>query len=191
MSEALQTAALDGEGPSGERKSANSTSFRELMGQYATGVCVVAVPGGTPDASAGSAVLDHEDGPSGMTVNSLVSISLEPMLICWAIQNTSTQFELYTGALDFTVSILAEDQHRLARRYAARGNSERDLADFALSEGGLPVIAGALGYLECRRWSLYPAGDHTLIFGEVVGIERARKAGPLGFFGGEFCRVAP
>lgn len=151
------------------------------MAQYATGVCVIAVPG--RDA-------DSDQAPSGMTVNSLVSISLEPMLISWAIQNASSQFGLYTAAPRFTVSILAEDQHRLARRYAARGNSERDLGDFALSGSGLPVIAGALGYLECRRWSLYPAGDHTLIFGEVVGLARAREAGPLGFFGGEFCRIA-
>ncbi|MEE4152913.1 MAG: flavin reductase family protein [Erythrobacter sp.] len=150
------------------------------MGRYATGVCVVAVP----DPAA-----DPDHGPSGMTVNSFVSISLEPMLIAWAIQNSSSQFARYTKAPAFTVSILAQDQHRLARRYAARGDSERDLADFSLSKGGLPVIAGALGHMECRRWSLYPAGDHTMIFGEVIGIERGPDASPLGFFGGEFCRI--
>lgn len=181
MNKAFPSTASEANGASGERGGPSPVSFRELMGQFATGVCIVSVP--EPAA-------DPADGPAGMTVNSLVSISLEPMLIAWAIQNASSQFARYTEAAHFTVSILAEDQHRLARRYAARGNAERDLADFARSEAGLPVIAGALGYLECRRWSLYPAGDHTLIFGEVTGIARARPAAPLGFFGGEFCRIA-
>lgn len=153
--------------------------FRALMGQFATGVCVISVPGQSPDEAA-----------LGMTVNSFVSVSLEPMLVSWSIQNSSTQFAAYTQADVFAVSILAQNQRDLARRFASRGNAERKPEDFELGLGGLPVVKGSLGYLECKRWSLYPAGDHTMIFGEVVGIEQAGGHSPLGFFGGEFCRIA-
>ena len=153
--------------------------FRQLMGLFATGVCVVSVKSADGTATA-------------MTVNSFVSVSLDPMLVSWSLQNASSQFDLYASADGFAVSILAEGQAELARRYAARGDSQLRGDDFVSGKFGLPVIDGALAHLECRRWSDYTAGDHTLIFGEVLGMS-ASNAGeaesPLGFFNGQFCSI--
>lgn len=155
----------------------DTAEFRKLMGLFATGVCVVSVEGG-------------ERGIVGMTVNSLVSVSLDPMLVCWSLQNSSSQFELYTQADRFAVSILAHPQQGLAQRYASRKGAKLETGDFTMSAAGLPVVHGALGYLECRRWSLYPAGDHTMIFGEVSGLHLPGQIHePLGFFNGRFCTI--
>ncbi len=154
-----------------------TAAFRKLMSQFATGVCVVSA-------------CDADGLHCGITVNSLVSVSLEPLLVCWSVQNSASQFDLWTQASNFAVSILGENQRDIAMRYASRGSSGLRDVDFEQSPGGLPVIAGAMGYFECRQWSLYPAGDHTMIFGEVMGIDQASDARPLGFFGGEFCRIA-
>lgn len=151
--------------------------FRKLMGQFATGVCVVS-----------TAAVDGTI--SGITVNSLVSVSLEPLLVCWSLGNASSQFAIWSEAESFAISILGEDQQDLAMRYATRGSAALEKDDFIHTPQGLPVIGGALGYLECRRWSLYPAGDHTMVFGEVVGINQAAQTRPLGFYGGSFCRIA-
>ena len=151
--------------------------FRKLMSQFATGVCVVST-------------LSEAGDPSGITVNSLVSVSLEPMLVCWSLQNDSSQFALWSEAKDFAISILSEDQADVALRYAARGDTAREDDDFVQSGAGLPVIREALAYIECRQWSLYPAGDHTMVFGQVTGTQQAPGGKPLGFFGGEFCRIA-
>ncbi len=154
--------------------------FRQLMGLFTTGVCVVSVAAG-------------DDSIAAMTVNSFVSVSLDPMLVCWNLQNASSQFDIYAGAERFAVSILARNQAELAQRYASRGDHGMRNDDFARSAGGLPVIAGSLGFLECRRWSDYVAGDHTLIFGEVTGLSNQADPGeagsPLGFFNGEFCGI--
>ncbi|MEO0464035.1 MAG: flavin reductase family protein [Pseudomonadota bacterium] len=152
-------------------------AFRKLMGQFATGVCVVAAPRGG-------------GGVSGITVNSFVSVSLDPMLVCWSIQNQSSQFDFWAQAPGFTISILNEDQGSLARRYAARGDTESSDDDFIQSASGLPVVSDAIGHLECRQWSLYPVGDHTMVFGEVVGMSAVDGGRPLGFFGGAFCRIS-
>lgn len=151
-------------------------AFRQAMGLFATGVGIVSVA--KPDGS-----------PSGITANSIVSVSLEPMLVSWSIQNGSSLFDLYADAERFAISILNVDQRELALRYAARGDTQTQTDDFELSERGHPVIAGAVGTIECRRWSAYPAGDHTMIFGEVTGITSAEGIDPLGFFGGRFCRI--
>lgn len=144
------------------------------MGRFATGVAVVAVP-------------EAGGGVAAMTINSLVSVSLEPMLVSWSLKNAASQFAAYAGAERFTISILAEHRQPLARRYAARASSALMPEDFAAGEGRLPVIAGALGHLVCRRFALHAAGDHTLILGEVEAMAQADGAGrPLVFFGGTF-----
>lgn len=160
--------------------------FRRLMGQFATGVCVVSTPA-------------KDGGIAAMTVNSFASVSLDPMLVSWNLHNSSSQFELYSAADHFAVSILAADQAELAQRYAGRGDQQLLEQDFTSGGKGLPVIAGALVHFECRRWSTFPAGDHTVIFGEILGMsantlpseadakDSAQSA--LGFFGGKFCSI--
>ena len=151
-------------------------ALRRLLGQFATGVCVVSAR-------------DPEGVPFGITVNSFVSVSLEPPLIAWSVQNSATLFDLWTQANAFAVSILAEDQADVAERYAASGQCALLPDDFTVSSRQLPRLNGALGRLECRHWSLYPAGDHTMVFGEVIDIERTTRDRPLGFFGGEFSQI--
>lgn len=146
------------------------------MGRFATGVCVVSL-------------LRGDDSVGAMTINSFVSVSLDPMLISWSLQNSSSHFNDFAEAQDFTISILAEDQELLARRYAARGDVAKIAEDFAFLPSGLPVITGALAYVECTRWALHPAGDHTLILGEVTGFGESGNPPPLLFFGGKFGRL--
>ncbi|MEM9500594.1 MAG: flavin reductase family protein [Pseudomonadota bacterium] len=150
--------------------------FRSVMGLFSTGVCIV---------SMGSA----DKKPSGITANSFVSVSLDPMLVCWSIQNSSSQFDAFAEANDFAISILGEDQQDIARRCASRGDTQLQADDFVWTGSGLPVVAGALGQIECRQWSVYPAGDHTMIFGEVTSLNAQHDLRPLGFFGGRFCRI--
>ncbi|MEL6539834.1 MAG: flavin reductase family protein [Pseudomonadota bacterium] len=156
-------------------------AFRQLMGQFATGVCVVSTT--LPRAGGGEEL-------AGITVNSFVSISLDPLLVCWSLGNDSSQFEVWSEAQRFAISILGQDQGDLALRYAVRGSRELNDDDFEQSRYGNPVISGALGYLECRQWSLYPAGDHTMVLGEVIGMHQASHGRPLVFYGGEFGQIA-
>lgn len=149
-------------------------AFRQLMGQFATGVAVISLEG------EGQAI-------SAMTINSLVSLSLDPMVVSWSLQNAASLYPAYAGADRFAFSILAEDQQAIARRYAARGDSGLLTKDFVAGPGGLPVIRGALGHIACRRFAVHPAGDHTLILGQVEAMAQADPGGrPLLFFGGRF-----
>jgi len=158
----------------------NAADFRQLMGLFTTGVCVVSVE--TP-----------EQKLAAMTVNSLVSVSLDPMLVCWSLQNSASQFDLFGKADRFAISILGSTQTDIAQRYAARGDTMLHEGDFAERAHGIKVVAGAIGYLECRAWSSYEAGDHTMIFGEVAATDFAEQqptvVSTLAFFGGQFCSI--
>lgn len=162
----------------------STAAFRELMGQFATGVCVVAVE---PPKQV------DERAVAAMTINSFVSVSLEPVLVCWSLHNSSSQFDLFAGAERYSVSILAQGQSDLALRYAARADTQLRAADFEASAAGLPVIAGSIGHFECRSFARHLAGDHTMILGEVTGMSTPPHnyddPAPLGFFNGKFCSI--
>jgi flavin reductase len=113
--------------------------------------------------------------PFGVTIGSLVSVSLEPALVSVAIGLDSQAHELIKDEGGFAISLLSAEQEALAQHFA------RSVPPIALFQGvdvrdGArgPLLEGALGWLECEVRHAYPAGDHTLFVGEV---ERAELGG--------------
>jgi flavin reductase len=112
----------------------------------------------------------------GLTVTSLVSLSLEPPLVGVAVARQAALHELLREAGVYAVSILAAGQERIAQHFA------RGVPPIALWSGieihagelGAPLIEGALGWIECRVANEYSTGDHTFFIGEVV----SAKQGP-------------
>jgi flavin reductase len=109
----------------------------------------------------------------GLTVASLLSLSLEPPLIGVAIRRQAALHELMRQAESFGVSFLAGGQEDLAQHFA------RGVPPIGLWEGidvregdGPPLLAGALGWLVCRHSVEHEAGDHTLFVGEATLVEQ-------------------
>ena len=127
-------------------------AFREALGCFGTGVTVV------------TAVSDG--APIGMTANSFASLSLDPALVLWAPAKSSRRYAAFIGAEHFTIHIMAEDQHELARHFAQAGNGF-DRFDWAPSPDGVPVLAGCLARFDCTRTALHDGGDHTIVVGRV------------------------
>ena len=148
------------------------------MGHFPTGVCVVAL-----ETDAGEI--------AAMTINSFVSVSLEPLLVCWSLHNDSGRYSLFTKAERFSISILASNQGEHALAYASRASSSVRTGDFEVSENGLPIVKGALASFECHTHATHLAGDHTMILGQVLDIKEPTQDGAkaLGFYRGEFVDV--
>jgi flavin reductase (DIM6/NTAB) family NADH-FMN oxidoreductase RutF len=116
--------------------------------------------------------VDLEGERLGLTVASLVSLSLEPPLVGVAIRREAALHELLRRAGEFGVSILAEGQEQLAQHFA------RGVPPIALWQGisvrereGPPLLDDALAWLRCRVRQEHETGDHTLFVGEVVEAE--------------------
>jgi flavin reductase (DIM6/NTAB) family NADH-FMN oxidoreductase RutF len=118
--------------------------------------------------------VDAAGQKAGLTVVSLVSLSLEPPLVGIAVGRHAALHELLREAGAFAVSILAAGQEALAQHFA------RGVPPIILWHGiathtgelGAPLLEGALGWIECRLASEHPAGDHTFFAGEVVSAVR-------------------
>ena len=134
--------------------------LRAVMGRFPAGVAVVTV--------------DLEGRKAGVTVASLVSLSLEPPLVGVAIRRDAALHELLREAGAFAASLLAAEQEALAQHFARgvpplvlwHGIETRD------GELGAPLLEGAVGWIECRLASEHATGDHTFFVGEVVSALR-------------------
>lgn len=139
---------------------------------------------------AGVAVLtvDVEGERIGLTVGSVVSLSLEPPLVGVAVSRQAAMHELLRRAGAFALSLLAGDQEAVAQHFA------RGVPPFAHwhgirtreSAGGAPLVEGALGWLECQLAGEHEAGDHSLFVGEVVSAEAGRSGAALVWAGGGY-----
>lgn len=114
-----------------------------------------------------------EETRVGLTVGSLVSLSLEPPLVGFALGRQAQLHELLRGAGEFGVSLLAADQAAIAQHFA------RNVPPIAMWAGielrndveGPPLVAGALGWLRCKVEAEHPTGDHTFFVGQVEWTE--------------------
>jgi flavin reductase (DIM6/NTAB) family NADH-FMN oxidoreductase RutF len=133
--------------------------LRDVMRRFPTPVAVV------------TGVDEREE--FGLTVGSLVSLSLEPPLVGVSVGKDSARHEPMRHAQGFAVSLLSEQQAPLAQHFARSGVPPVALWVGVATRPGVhgPLLEGALGWLECRAWAEYDAGDHTLFLGEVLSTE--------------------
>jgi flavin reductase (DIM6/NTAB) family NADH-FMN oxidoreductase RutF len=138
---------------------ATGEDLREVMRAFPSGICVVTI--------------QLEETRVGLTVGSLVPLSLEPPLVGFALGQQAQLHELLRRAGEFGVSLLASDQEALAQHFA------RSVPPIAMWTGielrdeveGPPLIADALGWLRCSVEAEHPTGDHTFFVGRVEWTE--------------------
>jgi flavin reductase (DIM6/NTAB) family NADH-FMN oxidoreductase RutF len=115
--------------------------------------------------------VDYEGDRMGVTVSSLVSLSLDPPLVGVSIGKEASCYELLRRAGAWAVSLLGGDQSELAQRFAAGRPPIVHWDGVATREGTLaPLIEGAVGWIEARTRAEHDVGDHTFFVGDVVSI---------------------
>jgi flavin reductase (DIM6/NTAB) family NADH-FMN oxidoreductase RutF len=145
--------------------------FRRASGRFATGVTVVT-------AASGEEV-------HGMTANSFVSVSLDPLLVLVSVANSARMRERLESAGAFGVSILRSDQKAQSDVFAGAPSDE--VVTFT-KLGGMPVISGGLAAMACRLHETYRCGDHTLCIGEVCELSY-QDGQPLLFYNGAYASI--
>ena len=150
--------------------------FRRALGQFAAGVTVVTTR-------------DEQGRSLGLTVTAFAAVSLEPPLVLVCVDHRSETHAGFRHAGLFGVSILAEGQEEVSRRFAGGGAGKFKGVDLEKGETGVPLIPGALAHLECRVSATHLAGDHTIYVGEVVSA-RVRPGRPLLYHDRDYRRLA-
>jgi flavin reductase (DIM6/NTAB) family NADH-FMN oxidoreductase RutF len=159
--------------------------YRQVMRRYATGVMVLTV----------RALPEDADDFHAVTVNSVTSVSLEPILLLVCLEKNARSHVLLQKAGTFALNILSGEQTELGKQFAYdRGarNTPRAQARHCISERGELRFSDSLGYLECRVVAEYPGGDHTIFLGEVLKAELdGARSTALGYYEGDWTKIEP
>jgi len=109
----------------------------------------------------------------GLTLATLVSLSLEPPLVGFAVRQDAAIHEPLKRSRAFGVSLLSGGQEDLAQHFA------RGVPPIAmwvgidlLEEEGPPLLSGAVGWLRGTVVAEHSAGSHTFFVGEVDSAAR-------------------
>jgi 3-hydroxy-9,10-secoandrosta-1,3,5(10)-triene-9,17-dione monooxygenase reductase component len=153
------------------------TRFRALMGRWATGVSVVTAC--------------HEGSDSGLTVNSLVSVTLQPPTVLVSLTADADTLPVAEASGHFGASFLAADQRELSERFARTIPRAEKFTGVAVHRGpaGSALLDGHIGAIECRVVGRTLVHDHVLLTAEVVHAEPGRDAPPLVFFRSGYARA--
>ena len=147
--------------------------LRELMRRLPAPVSVVTI--------------EFEGRRSGLTVGSVVSLSLDPPLVGVSISRDAQLHELLREVDRFAVNALAADQDGVAQHFARSVPPIAMWAGIGVRPGeGPPLLEGAIGWLTCRRVQEVPAGDHTLFVGEVLAVEQGAPGPALAYVGQQY-----
>jgi 3-hydroxy-9,10-secoandrosta-1,3,5(10)-triene-9,17-dione monooxygenase reductase component len=155
-------------------ESGSDQSLRSVMGAFATGVTAVTAAGANGRLS-------------GITVNSLTSVSLTPPLLLWCLGDQSERYPVFANADLWGVTVLGADDGALAVRLA-RAETESIAAEEAEIFAGVPILRTGIAHIACRTHERRQAGDHLIIIGEALAM-RVKPGAALSFFRGAYGRI--
>ena len=134
----------------------DARSFRQALGGYPTGVCLVTT-------------LSEDGKREGMTINSFAAVSLDPPLILWSIRDDARSGDAFIGGRHFILSVLGATHRTLAQHFARAAVDKFDAweSEFDSGLGGCPRLQHAVATFECSTYARHQEGDHTILLGKV------------------------
>ncbi|MFF5103552.1 flavin reductase family protein [Streptomyces sp. NPDC000134] len=142
----------------GEEPGPGAARCLGLYAKLTAGVGVVTAPG--------------EDGPLGMTVSAVTSLSARPPLLLVCLRDGSRTLTSVRAHRAFAVHLLREEQQDLATRFASPTTTaaERFAGSDLCHVLGVPVLAGALAWSVCLTEDVRRYGDHHLVVGRIAAV---------------------
>jgi flavin reductase (DIM6/NTAB) family NADH-FMN oxidoreductase RutF len=151
------------------------TSLREAFGHFPSGVVAIAA---------------QVDGNRvGLAVSTFVPVSLEPPLVSFCVQNTSTTWPKLEAAPMLGISVLGESHDAAARTLAAKTGDRFAGLETVSNDSGAVFIKGTGLWLESAVEQLIPAGDHTIVVLRVNEVSVDAEVAPIVFHRSGFRRL--
>jgi len=150
--------------------------FRSALGRFPSGVTVVTA--------------EHPDTrlPLGLTISSFSSVSLNPPMVLWTLTHSASSLPAFLRIERYVIHILSASQVELARRFSRGPQTERFAGlDLDRAPNGTLMLGDprCAAWFECRNLQRHPAGDHTILVGQVEHCQRQLIA-PLIYHAGDF-----
>lgn len=151
------------------------TSLREAFGHFPSGIIAIAA--------------EIDGVREGLAASTFVPVSLEPPLVSFCVQNTSTTWPKLQQAAALGISVLGESHDGAARALAAKtGDRFADLSTTSYDSGAV-FIEGTSLWMETAIEQSIPAGDHTIVVLRVSDVRVDPDIAPIVFHRSVFKRL--
>lgn len=160
-----------------EPASIDPKHFRRVLGHFPTGVAVITG-------------LDAEGKPGGLAIGSFSSVSLDPPLVAFMPDKSSSTWPKIRDRGHFCVNILGSDQEEVCRTFALSGGDKFASLAWKPAGSGSPVLDGVLAWIDCDLEVIHEAGDHDIVIGRVRELDVVGSTLPLVFFQGGYGRFS-
>jgi flavin reductase (DIM6/NTAB) family NADH-FMN oxidoreductase RutF len=128
-------------------------SLREAFGHFPTGIIAIAA--------------EVEGERVGLAASTFVPVSLDPPLVSFCVQNTSTTWPKLKDLPALGISVLGESHDAAAKTLAAKtGDRFAGLQTVSRTSGAV-FVHGTSVWMESTIEQLIPAGDHTIVILKV------------------------
>ena len=151
------------------------TSLREAFSHFPSGVVAIA---------AAVAGIRH-----GLAASTFVPVSLDPPLVSFCVQNTSTTWPKLKDLPMLGISVLGESHDDAARTLAAKTGDRFAGLETVSNDSGAVFIKGTALWLESAIEQLIPAGDHTIVVLRVTEVTVDAEVAPIVFHRSAFRRL--
>jgi flavin reductase (DIM6/NTAB) family NADH-FMN oxidoreductase RutF len=151
-------------------KEVDPRHFREVMGQFASGVTVITTL--------------HDGEIRGMTANAFMSGSLEPPLCVISVAKRARTHVCLQETRRFVVNILAHDQSEVAIHFSGRP-SPKAMIEIGRIDG-IPMLQNVCAHLAADIVAEHDCGDHTLFIGHLFHMDADASRDPLVYHEGRF-----
>ena len=153
----------------------NPSTLREAFGHFPSGVIAIAA---------------EVDGIRvGLAASTFVPVSLEPPLVSFCVQNTSTTWPQLKDLPRLGISVLGESHDDAARTLAAKTGDRFAGLSTVSTDTGAVFIEGTSVWVESAIEQLIPAGDHTIVILRVSDITVHPAVPPIVFHRSTFRRL--
>jgi flavin reductase (DIM6/NTAB) family NADH-FMN oxidoreductase RutF len=155
----------------------DAVSFRRTVGQFVTGVTVIAI--------------EIDESVRAMTANSFTSLSLDPPLVLFCVGKATKTAQFISAATTFSVNILRQEQQELSTFFAGFWREEPPPPFSFVSWEGGSRLEGCAAALGCIVDAIHEGGDHWIVVGRVIALHRCEDPHqPLVFFKGRYAALA-
>jgi flavin reductase (DIM6/NTAB) family NADH-FMN oxidoreductase RutF len=114
---------------------------------------------------------EHQGSETGLLLSWVQQCSFDPPRVTLALKKGRSTSEPLGESVRFVLNVLHSTQTDMVAHFGKgfpAGEPAFEGIELERSPGGLPVLAEALAYLECRVERREPAGDHDLVIAEVL-----------------------
>jgi flavin reductase (DIM6/NTAB) family NADH-FMN oxidoreductase RutF len=151
------------------------SSLREAFGHVPSGVVAIAA--------------EVQGVRVGLAASTFVPVSLEPPLVSFCVQNTSTTWPKLKDLPMLGISVLGEAHDEAARTLAAKTGDRFAGMETVSNDSGAVFIKGTGLWLESAIEQLVPAGDHTIVVLRVNEVKVDAGVAPIVFHRSVFRRL--